>query len=264
MNTKNKAQLSIESKTHNHLVNEQFGSQAEMYLTSSVHAFGKEFSEVENLVQQFDNPCVLDLGSGAGHISFYTAPFAQQVTAYDLSDDMLKTVADSAKQKNLNNITTVKGIAESLPFADDHFDVVISRFSAHHWQDVPLALYEMRRVCKPSGKVMIIDIMAPANPLCDTFLQTVEMLRDNSHVRDYSSNEWQQMFDQAGFNVNQTQTHKLKLEFNSWIARMRTPKLYVTAIRELQQNIGQEVKSYYDIQANGTFTTDVFTLIATV
>lgn len=99
MNTKNKAQLSIESKTHNHLVNEQFGSQAEMYLTSSVHAFGKEFSEVENLVQQFDNPCVLDLGSGAGHISFYTAPFAQQVTAYDLSDDMLKTVADSAKQK---------------------------------------------------------------------------------------------------------------------------------------------------------------------
>ncbi|WP_394123836.1 class I SAM-dependent methyltransferase [Psychrobacter nivimaris] len=264
MNTTNKKQPKVESKTHNHLVNEQFGSQAEMYLKSSVHAFGQEFIEAENLVQQFDSPYVLDLGSGAGHISFYTAPFAQQVTAYDLSEDMLKIVADSAKQKHLDNIITVKGIAESLPFADNYFDVVISRFSAHHWQDVPLALREMRRVCKPNGKVMMIDIIAPASPLCDTFLQTIEVLRDNSHVRDYSSSEWQQMFYQSGFNVSQTKTHKLKLEFNSWITRMRTPNHYVTAIRELQQNIGQEVKSYFNIQADGTFTTDVFTLIATV
>ena len=264
MNNTNKEEPRSEINTHNQLINEQFGSQADMYLTSSVHAFGQEFAEVESLVQQFDSPHVLDLGSGAGHISFYAAPFAQQVTAYDLSKDMLKIVADSAKQKNLDNITTVKGIAESLPFADDYFDVVISRFSAHHWQDVPLALREMHRVCKPNGKVMMIDIMAPANPLYDTFLQTIEMLRDNSHVRNYSSSEWQQMFNRAGFNVSQTQTHKLKLEFNSWITRMRTPEPYITAIRKLQQNIGQEVKSYYNIQANGTFTTDVFTLIATV
>ena len=263
MNTTNKAQPNNEVKTHNHLVNEQFGSQAEMYLTSSVHAFGQEFAEVEKLVQQFDSPHVLDLGSGAGHISFYTAPFSQQVTAYDLSENMLKIVVDSAKQKNLDNITTVKGIAESLPFTDNHFDVIISRFSAHHWQDVPLALREMRRVCKPNGKVMMIDIIAPANPMCDTFLQTIELLRDNSHVRDYSNTEWQQMFDQAGFNVSQTQTHKLKLEFNRWINRMRTPDLYTAAIRELQQRIGQEVKSYFDIQEDGTFTTDVLTLTAT-
>ena len=66
----------------------------------------------------------------------------------------------------------------------------------------------------------------------------IEMLRDNSHVRDYSNSEWQQMFDKVGFNINQTQTHKLKLEFNSWINRMRTPDPYVIAIRKLQQYIG--------------------------
>lgn len=264
MNTTDDVQAGIEIKTHNQLINEQFGSQAQMYLASSVHAFGQEFDEVKRLVQQFYSPKVLDLGSGAGHVSFYSAPFAQQVTAYDLSDDMLKVVAESAKQKNLPNIKTVKGIAESLPFDDNQFDVVISRFSAHHWQDVPLALREMRRVCKPNGKVMMIDIMAPASPLFDTFLQTIEMLRDTSHVRDYSNSEWQQMFGQAGLNVSQTQTHKLKLEFDSWITRMRTPQIYIAAIRELQQNSGQEVKSYYDIQSDGSFTTDVMTLIATV
>ena len=264
MNTDNKAQPSSDVKTHNCLVDKQFGSQAEMYLTSSVHAFGQEFANVEELVQQFESPHVLDLGSGAGHISFYSAPFAQQVIAYDLSEEMLKIVADSAREKGLDNIITVKGIAESLPFPDHHFDVVISRFSAHHWQDVPLALREIRRVCKPTGKVMMIDIMAPPSPLCDTFLQTIEILRDNSHVRDYSNSEWQQMFSQAGLNVSETQTHKLQLEFDSWITRMRTPAHYVTVIRELQQNIGHEVKSYYAIQADGTFTTDVLTLIANV
>lgn len=266
MNTINNVQSKTETdiKTHQHLVNEQFGSQAEMYLTSSVHAFGDEFSEVERLVQQYDSPHVLDLGSGAGHVSFYSAPFAQQVTAYDLSEDMLKIVADSAKQKKLDNIVTVEGIAESLPFPDNHFDVVISRFSAHHWQDVSIALREMRRVCKPNGKVMMIDIMAPASPLCDTFLQTIEMLRDNSHVRNYSSSEWQQMFGQVGLNVQQTQTHKLTLVFDSWVTRMRTPEVYVAAIRQLQQHMGQEVKAYYDVQVDGTFTTDVLTLVATV
>lgn len=264
MNTDNKAQPSSDVKTHNYLVDKQFGSQAEMYLTSSVHAFGQEFANVEELVQQFKSPHVLDLGSGAGHISFYSAPFAQQVTAYDLSEEMLKVVADSAREKGLDNIITVKGIAESLPFPDSHFDIVISRFSAHHWQDVPRALREIRRVCKPTGKVMIIDIMAPPSPLCDTFLQTIEVLRDNSHVRDYSNSEWQQMFGYAGFSVSQTQIHKLELEFNSWITRMRTPTHYVTAIRELQQNIGHEVKNYYAIQVDGTFTTDVLTLIANV
>lgn len=266
MNTINNVQskTEIDIKTHQHLVNEQFGSQAEMYLTSSVHAFGDEFAEVERLVQQYDSPHVLDLGSGAGHVSFYSAPFAQQVTAYDLSEDMLKIVADSAKQKKLDNIVTVEGIAESLPFPDNHFDVVISRFSAHHWQDVSIALREMRRVCKPNGKVMMIDIMAPASPLCDTFLQTIEMLRDNSHVRNYSSSEWQQMFGQVGLNVQQTQTHKLTLAFDSWVTRMRTPEVYVAAIRQLQQHMGQEVKAYYDVQVDGTFTTDVLTLVATV
>lgn len=257
-----KAQTDV--KTHNCLVDKQFGSQAERYLTSSVHAFGAEFSDVERLVQQFDYPQVLDLGSGAGHISFHAAPFAQQVIAYDLSEKMLAVVIDSAKQKKLDNIITVKGIAESLPFPDNHFDVVISRFSAHHWQDVPLALREMRRVCQPKGKIMLIDIMAPASPLCDSFLQTIEMLRDNSHVRDYSSSEWQYMFGKVGLNVQQTQTHKLALAFESWVTRMRTPEVYVTAILKLQQHIGQEVKDYYNIQADGTFTTDVITITATV
>lgn len=227
-----------------------------------MHATGQEFKEVQRQVRQFDSPNVLDLGCGAGHISFCVAPFSQSVTAYDLSEDMLKVVCASAIHKELGNINTIKGIAESLPFADNSFDMVVSRFSAHHWQDVPLALTEMRRVCRPEGCIMMIDIMAPASALHDTFLQTIEMLRDNSHVRDYSASQWQLMFAQAGLAVTTLQTHKLLLDFDSWIARMRTPEHYVIAIQSLQQQVGNEIKQYYKLQQDGSFSTDVITLVA--
>lgn len=262
MNKEICSQHSNVNNAHNQVVDNQFGSQAQQYLTSSVHASGQEFSVIEDVVRQFNEPKVLYVGCGAGHVSFYTAPIAQKVTAYDLSDDMLQVVKQTAFQKELDNITIAKGVAESLPFDDNSFDVVISRFSAHHWQDVSLALREIRRVCHHDGLIIIVDIMAPAHPLCDTFLQTMELLRDNSHVRDYSLVEWQTMLSQAGLNVSTLQTHKLLLEFKSWVTRMRTPDHYIKAIRALQISIGQEARDYFEVQYDGSFTTDVMTLIA--
>jgi hypothetical protein len=64
---------------------------------------------------------------------------------------------------------------------------------------VPAALREMRRVIKPQGTLVIIDVVALESPLCDTLLQTVEILRDASHVRDYRASEWSAMLQQAGF-----------------------------------------------------------------
>ncbi|WP_163311821.1 class I SAM-dependent methyltransferase, partial [Enterobacter cloacae] len=88
---------------------------------------------------------------------------------------------------------TQAGRAERLPFDDAAFDIVATRFSAHHWYDVRKGLAEARRVLKPGGKLVIVDIVAPEVPLLDTLLQTAEVLRDVSHVRDYRVSEWQAM-----------------------------------------------------------------------
>jgi ubiquinone/menaquinone biosynthesis C-methylase UbiE len=56
---------------------------------------------------------------------------------------------------------TQQGYAETLPFADASFDVVISRYSAHHWHDVGQALREVKRVLKPGGVMIIMDVMSP-------------------------------------------------------------------------------------------------------
>lgn len=134
--------------THSHHdnVEKQFGSQAKAYLTSAVHASGRNLDRLSKRLEAFPQAHVLDLGCGAGHASFVAAQQVNQVTAYDLSSQMLEVVSHAAREKGLNNVTTRQGYAESLPFADESFDVVISRYSAHHWHDVGQAL-RMSNAC---------------------------------------------------------------------------------------------------------------------
>jgi SAM-dependent methyltransferase len=161
------------------------------------------------------------MGCGAGHASFTAAGQVAEVTAYDLSSQMLEVVAAAAKEKGFSNIVTQQGYAETLPFADASFDVVISRYSAHHWHDVGQALREVKRVLKPGGVMIIMDVMSPGHPVRDVWLQTVEALRDTSHVRNYSSGEWLTLATEGGLVINQLLTDRLPLEFSSWVARMR-------------------------------------------
>lgn len=256
----------IDSNNHNQLIDSQFGNQASAYLDSKVHAQGPEFSLIENTLRASLIPSsqlrVLDLGCGAGHVSFCAAPHVDEVVAYDLSPQMLATVNQAATAKELHNIKTIQGQAESLPFADNSFDIVLSRFSAHHWMDVGRALNEAKRILKVTGQLIMIDITAPPVPLLDSFLQTIEMLRDPSHIRDYSASQWVTLLAQAQFATESMTTHKLTLNFSEWVTRMQTPEHFVTSIRALQKNSGHEVLDYFDIQTDGTFTTDVITLVA--
>ena len=177
------------STTHTDVVQRQFGEQANAYLSSAVHAQGSEFALLQAELAGQAHARVLDLGCGAGHVSFHVAPLVAEVVAYDLSQSMLDVVASAAAERGLANIATERGAAERLPFADASFDFVFSRYSAHHWSDLGLALREVRRVLKPGGVAAFIDVMSPGSPLLDTYLQTVEVLRDTSHVRDYSAAE---------------------------------------------------------------------------
>ena len=130
--------------SHNAVVTGQFGPQASAYLTSANHAQGADLEQLAAIARAHPNAQVLDLGCGAGHVSFFTAPHVARVVAYDLSADMLGVVSTEAAKRGMTNIDTQLGAAESLPFPDASFDLVFSRYSAHHWADVGAALREMR------------------------------------------------------------------------------------------------------------------------
>lgn len=252
----------MSDKLHEQVVQRQFGEQASAYLSSAVHAQGAEFALLQAAVDGRDDARVLDLGCGAGHVSFHVAPLVGEVVAYDLSEQMLEVVANTAAQRGLDNMRSECGAAERLPFADASFDFVFSRYSAHHWSDLGLALREVRRVLKPGGVAAFIDVVSPGRPLLDTYLQSVEVLRDSSHVRDYAVAEWVGQVSEAGLSVRSHTRQRLRLEFSSWVERMRTPEVMRAAILALQQAVGQEVRDYFEITADGSFSTDVLVLWA--
>ena len=94
------------------LVAAQFGATASAYLTSAVHASGADLQQLKDelaaLIPETNRPRsrVLDLGCGAGHASFAAAAVAGEVTAYDLSADMLAVVEAAARERGLSNIRT--------------------------------------------------------------------------------------------------------------------------------------------------------------
>jgi SAM-dependent methyltransferase len=243
-------------KTHEAVVVSQFGSQAADYVTSTVHAQGADLDEIRRVAAERGARRALDLGCGGGHVSFALAPIVDEVVAYDLSVEMLDAVRANASQRGLTNITTTCGAAEALPFADASFDLVATRFSAHHWRDVASGLAQARRVLQPGGTAIFVDVAAPADPLLDTFLQTIELLRDPSHVRDYAPGEWRALLAGAGFTLEDLTMRRLPLDFASWIARMRTPQARADVIRSLEAEMSGEVRAYFKLTPAGDFTVD--------
>lgn len=252
----------MSDKTHEALVGTQFGVQASAYLTSPVHAQGADLEALAALVTGKARARVLDLGCGGGHVSFAVAPHVGEVIAYDLSAEMLAVVAAAARERGLANLATRQGVAEALPFDAATFDYVFSRYSAHHWRDLDAGLHEAARVLKPGGTAVFIDTVTPAQALLDTFLQTIELLRDPSHVRDYSHAEWVAGIGRAGLIAGETREHRIRLDLRSWLERMRTPLVQADAIRALEAAMSDGVRRHFAIEADGSFSIDVLTLTA--
>jgi len=249
-------------KTHDTHVASQFGPRAASYVTSAVHASGEDLTEIAKLAEQRKPNRALDLGCGGGHVSFHIAPHAGEVTAFDLSADMMGAVRAEARKRRLNNIITRRGSVERIDAIDARFDFVASRYSAHHWHNIAAGLAEARRVLAPNGIAILADAVAPETPLLDTHLQAMELQRDSSHVRDYSPSQWTSYLKAAGFSPAAPKLRRIRIEFASWVARMATPASQAQAIRALQSTMPRDVTDYFELEADGSFTIDAMTIEA--
>jgi SAM-dependent methyltransferase len=241
---------------HDQLVARQFGTTAADYVTSAVHASGADLQRIALLAADCAPARALDLGCGGGHVSYAIAPHAQELVACDLSAEMLAAVGAEAARRGIDNMATVRAAAEELPFADGEFDFLACRFTTHHWGAAQAGLNEARRVLRQGAPAVFVDVIAPDLAAADSHLQTVEVLRDPSHGRDYRADEWQAMLGRAGFAIVACTPGRLRMDFATWTARMRTPPLHITAIRALQQLASAEVAAHFAMEADGSFTID--------
>ena len=231
-----------------------FSQVAENYSTSLVHATGSEFMQMLQVAGLTGNERVLDAGCGAGHTALAFAPHVREVVALDLSEAMLGQVQRLATMQGVGNITLRQGDVETLPFGDREFDVVVSRYSAHHWPAPRRALHEIKRVLKRRGQFILADIVSFDAFTVDTYIQAIELLRDPSHVRDHTVAQWLSMLSSAGFSSELVYEWPVRLDFTSWVERMATPPASVAMIRTLMDGAPDEVRSAIQIEEDHSFT----------
>jgi SAM-dependent methyltransferase len=221
------------STAHTQVVQKQFGEQASAYLSSAVHAQGTEFALLQAELAGQGDARVLDLGCGAGHVSFHVAPLVKEVVAYDLSQQMLDVVAAAAADRGLANIPpsrrrrTPAVCRWRIRFrVQPLFGAPLERPGPGPARSAPGAETGWRggvHRCVVAGQPAARHL--PAN---------VEVLRDTSHVRDYSAAEWLRQVSEAGLHVRSTRASACAWS-TAWVERMRTPEMRV-AIRQLQQS----------------------------
>jgi SAM-dependent methyltransferase len=120
---------------------------------------------------------VLDVAAGTGHVARRLAPRVLAVVALDATRAML----EQGRAEAPPNVIFTQGDAAALPFLDDSFDVVVTRFAVHHFEDPAVQLAEMRRVLRPGGRLAVADLIA--HPEAAETQNRLETLRDPSHTR---------------------------------------------------------------------------------
>ena len=185
-----------------------WSERAEAYRESDAHREGRD---LELFAKWAEGETGLDVATGGGNVARVLRQAGLEVVTIDSAPGMKPTVVSRA---------------EEIPFADATFDVVACRVAAHHFQDPANALREMARVSR--NLVLVSD-----NLYLGEDGEEADKLRDPTHVRNYSEDEWREMFAAAGLEVETFELEDKRIDFEAWLDRSETPEEDRDRIREL-------------------------------
>jgi ubiquinone/menaquinone biosynthesis C-methylase UbiE len=189
---------------------EQFDRQAPHYNEQWNAWSGDSLAWLIGRARPRPTDAVLDVATGAGFTAVAFAPLVAEVIGLDVSTGMLREAQERARAAGVANLTFETGAAESLPFPAGRFDIVVCRLAAHHFLSVPQFVAEAYRVLRPGGRLLVSDTGEPDDaPEVDAWHNHLEILRDPSHVRNYTPAEWRGFVATAGFAIEEVaQVHE--------------------------------------------------------
>lgn len=229
-------------------VQEQFGKNAEKYVSSVGHAQGVDLARLVECVVPARHEVALDVATGGGHVARSLAPLVKTVVVTDITVRMLETARSFLTQNGVSNAQYVLADAENLPFLGESFDIVTCRIAAHHFPNPEAFIREVWRVLKPGGRFVLIDNVAPDDLQLADFMNLVEQIRDPSHARCLSAREWTETLEDAGFRVMSDSLRKKTHPFLPWLNRMAPTEAHKFAVISMLKNASKMVADYFQIE----------------
>lgn len=152
-------------------------------------------AELEEQVLAFVQPRgderTLDVGTGAGALALALAPHVAEVVGVDVEPELLAR----ARERAPANATFQEADATRLPFPDASFDLAGTLKTLHHVHRPELAVAELVRVTRPGGRILVVDQLAPADPLEALTIDRFERARDPDHQRVLSDQDFRGLFE---------------------------------------------------------------------
>jgi ubiquinone/menaquinone biosynthesis C-methylase UbiE len=146
---------------------------------------------LERLLQLDGDERALDVGAGAGAFAFAIAPRVREVVAVELDE----ALAARAQADAPPNVEVVVADGEHLPFERASFDLSGTLRTLHHTPRPELLVAELARVTRPGGTILVVDQLAPADPLVALDLTRFEHARDPSTTRILADADLRGLFD---------------------------------------------------------------------
>ncbi|MEG6507929.1 class I SAM-dependent methyltransferase [Methyloligella sp. 2.7D] len=215
------------------LVQKKFGDAAADYAASAVHATGPSLARLAELIEPQAHWRHLDIATGAGHTALLFAPRIAEATASDITQEMLRQAERLASERGLENVVTATAPADDLPFDDASYDLVTCRLAAHHFPAPAAFVAEAARVLKSGGVFALVDNISPAEKDRAARYNAFEKLRDPSHGRALSLQEWTELVDEAGLELESAEVMDQEIPFDPWVERMRCEPETIEELREM-------------------------------
>lgn len=137
------------------------------------------------------------------------------------------------REREIDNIDWKLGDVTRLPFEDNSFSLAVTRYSFHHLIEPRQVLEEMKRVCKPNGKILVIDV-TPDKDKAEAY-NNVEKLRDSSHTGALTFDQVKELMDEAGLTNLKSKYHDLEMRLESILKSSFPNPADIPKIRQLFQ-----------------------------
>jgi ubiquinone/menaquinone biosynthesis C-methylase UbiE len=157
----------------------------------------------------------LDSGTGSGALAFALAPHVREVVGVDLVPELLEQARKRAER--FPNVRFIEGDATKLPLDYGSFDLAGSLRTLHHIPRPELAMAELVRVTRPGGRVLVIDQIAPVDPLAAAELNRFERARDPSHARALADIDLRHLFESNGLVLVRAEYEREPRELDAYL-----------------------------------------------